>query len=81
MAPGVRVLLEMDIPSVKKPERGQWKVKVEGDRFPLAWCQRVGAGRTFYTALGHNREHYGDPAFRQHLLGAILWAMDIQEAP
>ncbi|MGA5258867.1 ThuA domain-containing protein [Streptomyces griseoincarnatus] len=45
-----------------------------GDDHPLAWCRTQGAGRVFYTALGHTVEAYGDPLFRAHLHGGIAWA-------
>ncbi|MEU4610532.1 ThuA domain-containing protein [Streptomyces umbrinus] len=45
-----------------------------GDDHPLVWCREQGAGRVFYTALGHASEAYEDPDFRQHLLGGIGWA-------
>ncbi|MGQ5574450.1 ThuA domain-containing protein [Streptomyces sp. ECR3.8] len=45
-----------------------------GDDHPLAWCRTQGAGRVFYTALGHTVEAYGDPVFRAHLRGGITWA-------
>ncbi|MGA5147476.1 ThuA domain-containing protein [Streptomyces griseoincarnatus] len=45
-----------------------------GDDHPLAWCRTQGAGRVFYTALGHTVEAYGDPLFRAHLRGGITWA-------
>ncbi|MEV8549137.1 ThuA domain-containing protein [Streptomyces glaucescens] len=45
-----------------------------GADHPLVWCRRQGAGRVFYTALGHAAEAYGDPDFRQHLRGGIAWA-------
>ncbi|WP_404190043.1 ThuA domain-containing protein [Streptomyces tauricus] len=45
-----------------------------GSDHPLAWCHPQGAGRAFYTALGHAPEAYKDPDFRTHLLGAITWA-------
>jgi type 1 glutamine amidotransferase len=41
---------------------------------PIAWCHPVGQGRSIYTAMGHTRESFAEPAFRQHLLGAIRWA-------
>ena len=47
-----------------------------GDDHPLAWCREHGAGRVFYTALGHAAELYDDPAFRAHLRGGIGWAAD-----
>ncbi|MFF7852902.1 ThuA domain-containing protein [Streptomyces sp. NPDC007904] len=46
-----------------------------GDDHPLAWCREQGAGRVFYTALGHAAEAYDDPDFRAHLLGGITWAV------
>ncbi|MBX9393825.1 ThuA domain-containing protein [Streptomyces sp. TRM72054] len=45
-----------------------------GDDHPLVWCREKGAGRVFYTALGHASEAYTDPGFRAHLRGGIRWA-------
>ena len=42
-----------------------------GPGHPIAWHHAVGAGRSFYTALGHPIEAYADPAFRAHLAGGI----------
>lgn len=42
-----------------------------GDDHPIAWCQDFDGGRSFYTAGGHTRESYSEPAFRQHLLGGL----------
>ncbi|CAL9398803.1 ThuA domain-containing protein [Streptomyces sp. Tu 3180] len=64
--PAVRVLVRADESSY---EGGGM-----GDDHPLAWCRGQGAGRVFYTALGHAAEAYDDPAFRAHLLGGITWA-------
>ncbi|MGW3407717.1 ThuA domain-containing protein [Streptomyces sp. NPDC000888] len=44
-----------------------------GAGHPLVWHRRHGRGRSFYTALGHATEAYGDPVFRAHLLGALRW--------
>lgn len=41
---------------------------------PIAWAHPVGAGRSWYTNMGHRIETYGDPGFARHLLGGILWA-------
>lgn len=81
MVPNLRVLLEMDTTSVAKPARAKWPLKFEGDRFPLAWCHTVGKGRSFYTALGHDKEAYDDANFRRHLLGGVLWVLDMAGAP
>lgn len=45
-----------------------------GEDHPLVWCRTQGAGRVFYTALGHAAGAYADHAFRAHLLGGIVWA-------
>jgi type 1 glutamine amidotransferase len=42
-----------------------------GRDHPIAWCHNVDSGRSWYTAMGHTRESYGEPLFRQHLLGGI----------
>ncbi|MFJ9726471.1 ThuA domain-containing protein [Streptomyces sp. NPDC101209] len=45
-----------------------------GADHPLAWCREQGAGRVFYTALGHTAEAYASPEFLEHLRGGIGWA-------
>ena len=45
-----------------------------GQHHPLVWCREYGAGRTFYTALGHAAESFAEPDLREHLLGALRWA-------
>ncbi|MFC9887010.1 ThuA domain-containing protein [Streptomyces pilosus] len=64
--PAVRVLVSADESSY---EGGGM-----GSDHPLAWCREQGAGRVFYTALGHAADAYADPAFRAHLRGGIGWA-------
>ena len=39
---------------------------------PMSWQHRVGAGLSWYTALGHEIGMYENPAYRQHLLGGLL---------
>ena len=41
---------------------------------PMSWTHRVGRGRSWYTALGHEVAMYSDPAFRAHLLGGLVTA-------
>ncbi|GGN32678.1 ThuA domain-containing protein [Streptomyces fuscichromogenes] len=45
-----------------------------GEDHPLAWCREQGAGRVFYTALGHARAAYRDSGFLAHLYGGVAWA-------
>jgi type 1 glutamine amidotransferase len=51
-----------------------------GSDHPIVWCQHVGRGRAWYTALGHTVESYSEPLFRAHVLGGIQWAAGT-EAP
>jgi cytochrome c len=42
-----------------------------GADHPIAWCQTIDGGRSWYTAMGHTKESYDEPLFRLHLLGGI----------
>lgn len=45
-----------------------------GADHPIAWAHATaGGGRALYTAMGHTQASYADPAFRQHLMGALRW--------
>jgi type 1 glutamine amidotransferase len=64
----VQVLVSLDEGSY---EPGEGRM---GDH-PVVWCQELeGGGRSFYTALGHTKESYSDPLFREHLASAMAWA-------
>lgn len=52
---------------------------MSGDH-PIAWCQEYRGGRAFYTGGGHTKESYAEPAFRQHLLGGIRYAIGAAQA-
>jgi len=69
----VQVLLRLDPRSVDA-RKGK---RPDGD-YALAWTRTYGKGRVFHTALGHRPEVWGDPRFRQHLLGGIRWALGEQ---
>ncbi len=43
--------------------------------YALAWCKEEEKGKVFYTAFGHKREVWKDPAFQQHLFGGLNWAI------
>jgi type 1 glutamine amidotransferase len=61
--PRVHVLLSVD--------ESTYEGGAMGPGHPIAWQHTVGAGRCFYTALGHPIEAYADATFREHLAGAI----------
>lgn len=45
-----------------------------GSDHPIAWSHAIGAGRGWYTGLGHRPETYFDMGFAAHLLGGVEWA-------
>ena len=72
---GLHVLLAGDLTKLEDPGKDKYPGKLYGDEFPLAWRHQFDGGREWYTALGHQPEHYADPLFTRHLLGGIRWAM------
>jgi len=50
-----------------------------GPGHPIAWCHEVGAGRCFYTALGHADQAFSAPEFRDHLHGGIQYALGVEQ--
>ena len=82
-AANVHDLLIMD----KHPEH-----KEQSGHFPVSWCKPFGAGKVFYTSLGHREDIIdADPtlkdrknspeiskAYQQHVLGGIEWALGVK---
>jgi type 1 glutamine amidotransferase len=66
----VHVLLSLDTTSV--PPAG---VPRSDNDYALAWTKPYGAGRVFYTALGHHSEVWDDVRFQQHVVQGIRWAL------
>lgn len=66
----VRVLMTLDLTSVDPGKEGAQR---NTEDFPLAWVRSYGAGRVFYTALGHFDETWRDPRFLGMMEGALLW--------
>ena len=66
----VHVLMSLDTSSVdlSAPE----VARDDGD-FALAWRRDYGAGRVFYTALGHLSGTWLDERFQNMLLNALIW--------
>ncbi len=48
-----------------------------GADHPVAWCQEIDGGHSWYTAMGHTSESYAEPLYRLHLLGGIESAAGI----
>ncbi len=65
----VRVLVSLDLSETT--DKGQRPDK----DYPLAWIQKHGAGRCFYTAFGHNKNAFRDPAFLRLLQDGVQFAL------
>lgn len=65
--PDVHVLLKID--------EGSYKGGKNGDNHPMSWYHAYNGGRAFYTELGHTNESFSEPAYLQHLLGGIKYAL------
>jgi hypothetical protein len=51
-----------------------------GGDYPQSWVREFGAGRSFYTSIGHRDDIWpNDPVFRAHLVGGIRWALGLEE--
>jgi type 1 glutamine amidotransferase len=45
---------------------------------PVSWVREYGAGRIFYTNLGHNDATWKDKTYQKHLLNGIRWALKLE---
>lgn len=73
----VRVLMTLDPATIDLRAPG---VNRQDNDFALAWCHKFGAGRVFYTALGHFDETWTDRRFMAMLEQALLWLVGEVEA-
>ncbi len=48
--------------------------------YPISWCREFGAGKVFYTSLGHNEYVWEMPEYQTHILGGIKWALGLEKA-
>lgn len=71
---GANILLSLD-ESTYDPTGMFWLDLSMGDH-PVAWNHCVGAGRVFYTAIGHQARAYAIPEFIGLIEGAISWASE-----
>ena len=47
--------------------------------YPVSWVRSEGKGRIFYSTMGHNPANFWNPAFLEHLLAGIQFALgDLQ---
>lgn len=73
----LRVLASID--ATKTDMKKEAIIRTDGD-FGLAWVQKYGKGRVFYSAFGHFKNLYWDPQILEHYLAGIQFAFGDLEA-
>lgn len=79
--PGFRVLATLDedsYPNKKMNITFSSKDLAMGKDHPIVWTHCIGKGRIFYSAMGHLKEAYAEPAYIQMLTGATIWALKLE---
>lgn len=66
--PDLHVLTVVDAPAMKG-------IEYQRPPFPTTWARKEGAGRVWYTALGHREDIWTNPLFQEILIGGIKWAV------
>ncbi len=70
--PENKVLLKLD--------ESTYKGGTNGEDHPLAWYRELeGGGIAIYTGVGHTIQSYTEPAFVEHLLRSIMFALDVKQ--
>ncbi|MDZ4286603.1 MAG: ThuA domain-containing protein [Prosthecobacter sp.] len=67
-SPDIHVLTVIDAPAMKGDE-------YKRPPFPNTWARKEGAGRVWYTAMGHREDVWTNPLFQDILIGGIRWAL------
>lgn len=71
--PGIKVLMAHQLSSLN-PSQTELIQKNAGsyaNYFPAVWHQQFDGGNIWVTALGHSKESYQDPVYKNHLLQGI----------
>ncbi len=71
--PGIKVLMAHDLHSLKtdQSELIQKNAGSFADYYPAVWYQNFEGGNIWITTLGHSKESYQDPVYKNHLLQGI----------
>ena len=71
-----RVLLSVDETSYLSQDFSQNPVTSPNNKHSVAWTKDVHGVKSFYTMLGHFGQDYAEPAFIEHIDGALGWALE-----
>jgi type 1 glutamine amidotransferase len=73
----LRVLMSLDPTALDLQRDGVLRDDAD---FAVSWVRREGAGRVFYSSLGHRYEIFTDPVILRHWLAGIQYALGDLEA-
>ncbi len=71
-----RVLLSVDETSYLSQDFSQNPVTSPNNKHSVAWTKDIHGVKSFYTMLGHFGQDYAEPAFIEHIDGALGWALE-----
>ncbi len=78
----VRVLFSIDVDNTDMNQGRSFGPCFRDDNdYALAWVKSYGAGRVYYTTIGHNPFVFWDKMFLEHFLAAIQFALGDLEGP
>ncbi len=87
-ASDMHVLLVQDTADMRDPHaNGQdwpptgWDTPYLRPSFPNTWVRHHGAGRVFYTALGHREDVWVSELFENILFGGLAWVLGQKQVP
>lgn len=80
---------ELYVPRAFSRDKAHVLLRIDQDRIatgpagtsdiPVAWTRSYGAGRVFYSSIGHTRRSWADPEVRKMYLEAIRWALGLTQ--
>ncbi len=76
--PGIKVLMAHDVRTLNTTDKVQDSLLQKNlgsyaDFYPAVWYQQFQGGNIWVTTLGHNKESYQDPVYKNHLLQGITF--------
>lgn len=78
MYPGIKVLMAHDVHTLNTSDHTQdsllqKNIGTFGDYFPAVWYQDFQGGHVWITTLGHSKDSYQEPVYRNHLLQGLKY--------
>lgn len=76
--PGIKVLMAHDVHTLNTQEKSQDSLLKKNmgsfaDYYPAVWYQQFQGGNVWVTTLGHHKDSYQEPVYKNHLLQGIKY--------